>query len=122
MQGPLLVTQALAGRLVDGGKVVAISSGIGSIARTTAFSTPSYAISKAALNMAVRQLGHALAERRIVVIALSPGWVRTDMGGANAELEPAQSIAMMLAVIDGLRFDAGSIGAFIAHDGESLPW
>ena len=122
VQGPLLVTQALAERLVDGGKVVAISSGIGSIARTAAFSTPSYAISKAALNMAVRQLGHALAERRIAVIALSPGWVRTDMGGANAELEPAQSVSMMLAVIDGLRFDAGSIGAFIAHDGKSLPW
>ncbi len=120
--GPLLVTQALAARLVDGGKVVAIGSGIGSIARTTAFGTPSYAISKAALNMAVRQLAHALAERRISVAALSPGWVRTDMGGANATLEPAQSIAMMLDVIDALAFDAAAPGAFIGHDGKPVPW
>ena len=122
VQGPLLLTQALADRLVDGAKVIAIGSGLGSIARADAFGTPSYAISKAALNMAMRQLGHALAPRGIAVIALSPGWVRTDMGGAGANLDPGDSIAMMLAVIDRLRFDADSIGAFLAHDGTPVPW
>jgi NAD(P)-dependent dehydrogenase (short-subunit alcohol dehydrogenase family) len=122
VQGPLLLTQALADRLVDGGKVVAIGSGLGSIARADAFGTPSYAISKAALNMAMRQLGHALAARRIAVIALSPGWVKTDMGGAGANLEPSASIAMMLAVIDRTSFDAAHIGAFLAHDGTLMPW
>lgn len=122
VQGPLLLTQALADRLVDGGKVVAIGSGLGSIARADAFGTPSYAISKAALNMAMRQLGHALAARRIAVIALSPGWVKTDMGGADANLEPSASIAMMLAVIDRTSFDAAHIGAFLAHDGTLMPW
>src|SRR5690606_24548890 len=53
-QGPFLLSQAMAGRLADGGKLIAISSGLGSMARTTRFGTPSYNISKAALNMVVR--------------------------------------------------------------------
>ena len=120
--GPFLLTQALAARLADDGKVVAISSGLGSIARTSRFGTPSYDISKAALNMAMRLLGHALAERRIAVLALSPGWVKTDMGGEKAELEPARSVANMLGVIDALNFDADAIGRFLSHSGEALPW
>jgi len=120
--GPFVLTQALVARLVDGGKVIALASGIGSIAGTSAFSTPSYAISKAALNMAVRLLGQALAERRIAVLALSPGWVKTDMGGANANLDVAESVHSMLAVIERTRFDTDSIGAFIAHDGKALAW
>lgn len=120
--GPFLLTQALAPRLADDGKVVAISSGLGSIARTSRFGTPSYDISKAALNMAMRLLGHALGERRIAVLALSPGWVKTDMGGEKAELEPSRSVADMLGVIDALRFDADAVGRFLSHSGEELPW
>lgn len=122
VSGPFVLTQALSARLVDGGKVIAIGSGIGSIAGTTGFSTPSYAISKAALNMAVRLLGHALAERRIAVLGLSPGWVKTDMGGVNANLDVADSVQSMLNIIERTRFDDASIGAFIAHDGKALAW
>ena len=59
--GPLLLTQALAPRLAEGSKVVAMASEIGSIARVEAFRTPGYAISKAALNMALAQLAQALS-------------------------------------------------------------
>lgn len=121
-QGPFLLTQALASRLADGGKVVAISSGLGSIQRASRFGTPSYNISKAALNMAMRMLGHALAERRIAVLALSPGWVRTDMGGEGAELESTESVADMLRVIDALAFDADALGRFVDHEGAPVPW
>lgn len=120
--GPFLLTQALATQLRDGGKLIAISSGLGSIARTQRFGTPSYDISKAALNMAMRLLGHALAERRIAVLALSPGWVKTDMGGENAELEPVQSIGNMLKVIDALEFEADNVGQFRGNDGKTIPW
>ena len=122
VQGPLLLTQALAAHLADGGKVVALGSSLGSIARADAFGTPSYAISKAALNMAMRQLGHALAARRIAVLSLSPGWVKTDMGGAGANLEVGESVAAMLAVIDRAHFDATAVGAFVSHEGQPLPW
>ncbi|MBL0162163.1 MAG: SDR family oxidoreductase [Xanthomonadales bacterium] len=121
-EGPFLLTQALAPRLADDAKVVAISSGLGSIGRATRFGTPSYNISKAALNMAVRMLGFALAERRIAVLALSPGWVKTDMGGTGAELEVEQSVANMLKVIDALRFDEKRVGQFFANSGDPVPW
>ena len=122
VEGPFLLTQALAPCLGENAKVIAISSGLGSIARATRLDTPSYNISKAALNMAIRMLGLALAERRISLLALSPGWVKTDMGGAGADLEPAQSVTNMLKVIDALHFDAAAIGEFRSNSGERIPW
>jgi NAD(P)-dependent dehydrogenase (short-subunit alcohol dehydrogenase family) len=121
-QGPFLLTQALASRMPDGGKVVAISSGLGSIARATGFDRPSYNISKAALNMVMRMLGYALAARGIPVLALSPGWVRTDMGGENADMDAETSVSNMLKVIDALRFDANAIGQFLGNTGKPVPW
>lgn len=121
-QGPFLLTQALASRLAQRAKVIAISSGLGSIERTGRFGTPSYNISKTALNMAVRLLGHALADREIAVLALSPGWVKTDMGGENADLDVSQSVANMLKVIDALVFDPDRVGQFLGNTGDALPW
>lgn len=121
-QGPFLLTQALASRLAGHAKVIAISSGLGSIQRATRFDTPSYNISKAALNMAIRMIGHALAEREIAVLALSPGWVKTDMGGEGADLTVEQSVSNMLKVIDALRFDAKAIGQFLGNTGDPVPW
>ena len=118
--GPFLLTQALAPQLVDGGKVANLSSELGSIAGKDAFRTPSYSISKAALNMATALLARALAERGIVVIALHPGWVQTDMGGAGAEVAPQEAAAALLRVID--RADAGDSGRFFDRHGVPLPW
>ena len=119
-EGPFLLTQALAERLADGAKVVNLSSTLGSITRTSSLYSPSYAVSKAALNMATRLLAIALRERGAIVIALSPGWVRTEMGGAGAPLKPEASIAAMLRVIDHLK--PADSGRFLAHTGESIPW
>ncbi len=118
--GPLLLTQALAPRLASRARVVNLSSRLGSIAGTQRFGTPSYAISKAALNMAGRLLSFALAERGISVVALSPGWVRTDMGGDDATLTPVESVAAMLGVID--RLGPGDSGRFLGTDGQSIAW
>jgi len=118
--GPLLLTQALAPWLADGAVVVNLSSSLGSIASTTRFGTPSYNISKAAQNMATVLLARALAERGIVVVAFHPGWVRTDMGGQGAELEPAQAVARLLRVAGGL--GPGDSGRFLDGEGRSLPW
>ena len=118
--GPLLLTQALAPWLADGARVVNLSSRLGSIALTTRFGTPSYNLGKAALNMATVLLAQALAERGIVVVALSPGWVRTDMGGSDAELDPAQAVAGLLRVAEGLQ--PGDSGRFLDWQGESIPW
>ncbi len=120
-EGAFLVTQALESRLaVDRAVVVNMSSGLGSIARTDGFHTPSYAISKAALNMASRLLARALIERGTIVVALSPGWVSTDMGGEGATLSPEQSVGGLLRVIDGL--EPADSGGFFGHDGKTVPW
>ena len=118
--GPFLLTQALAPRLADGARVANITSQLGSIANTSRFGTPSYDISKAAQNMATALLAAALRERGIVVAALHPGWVQTDMGGAGATVTPADSVAGLLRVIGGLKL-AGS-GRFLDWRGQPLPW
>ena len=118
--GPFLLTQSLAPLLADGGKVANLSSELGSIAGKDAFRTPSYSISKAALNMATVLLAHALAERGTVVVALHPGWVRTDMGGDGADVAPQDSAAALLKVID--RTDTADSGRFLDRHGAPLPW
>ena len=70
--GPLLLTQALAPLLADGAKVVNLSSRLGSVGLTTRFGTPSYNISKAALNMATALMARALAENSVVVAQMTP--------------------------------------------------
>ncbi|MEN1925395.1 SDR family oxidoreductase [Luteimonas qiangzhengi] len=118
--GPFLLTQALAPLLADGARVVNLSSRLGSIAGTERFGTPSYNISKAALNMATVLLAQALAERGIVVAAFSPGWVRTEMGGSEADVAPEDAVAGVLRQTDAL--DTADSGRFLGTDGETIPW
>ncbi len=118
--GPFLLTQALAPRLADGARVANITSQLGSIANTTRFGTPSYNISKAAQNMATALLAAALRERGISVVALHPGWVQTDMGGAGATVTPQQSVSGLLRVIGTLK--PSDSGSFLDWRGQSLPW
>src|SRR6185503_8608071 len=115
--GPLLLTQALTSLLEhgDAARVVNLSSDLGSHADTLAFNTPSYAISKAALNMVTRLTAAEPGPRGITVISLNPGWVRTDMGGARAPLAANESVAAMLEVIDGLK--PGDSGRFLDYSG-----
>jgi NAD(P)-dependent dehydrogenase (short-subunit alcohol dehydrogenase family) len=118
--GPLLLVQELAPRLAAGAVVANISSEIGSISQRREFRTPSYAIGKAAQNMVSALLAAALAPRDIRVVALHPGWVRTDMGGENAVLAPAESVAGLLRVIEEL--PAADSGHFFDWRGQAMPW
>ena len=130
--GPFLLAQALVpllcdvapGHADDTGSprtvIANISSQLGSIANTTRFGTPSYAISKAAQNMASVLLARALAERGILVLALHPGWVQTEMGGAQAQVAPADAVAGLLQVIDAAT--PTQSGTFLDWRGASQPW
>lgn len=118
--GPFLLTQALSEKLADGGKVANITSELGSIAGLSRFGTPSYNISKAALNMAGALLAKALAERGIGVVMLHPGWAQTDMGGDSASLPVAESVQGLLQVIDGLK--PAQSGGYFDWQGRTLPW
>ena len=121
----VLGAAALAEALVDSvaaskQKVIAMmSSRLGSIAEASGMTVP-YATSKAALNMLVKGLGANLASKGIIVVALSPGWVRTDMGGAGAPLAPETSVSDLRNVIAGLK--SSDSGKFLSHDGSPIPW
>jgi NAD(P)-dependent dehydrogenase (short-subunit alcohol dehydrogenase family) len=119
--GPMRVTQALLPNLRagDGKMIVSISSGLGSIANNKG-GFHGYRESKAALNMFMRTLAAELNDEGFICIAMSPGWVQTDMGGPNAKLTPEESITGMRTVIDGLKPE--HTGTFQSHDGTTLPW
>lgn len=118
--GPLLFTQSVEKHLADGATVANISTQMASLATRTEFRSPSYAMSKAAQNMATVQLALALQPRSIKVIALSPGWVKTDMGGAGGELEAADAAAGLLDTIDKLK--PADSGHFLDWRGQSMAW
>ena len=120
--GPMRVTQALLGNLRQGkGKtVVNISSGLGSIGWNGQGGFYGYRESKAALDMFTRSLAAELKPEGFTCIALIPGWVKTEMGGPNAELTPEESVTAMRKVIGGLK--PGDSGKFWSYDGSNVPW
>ncbi len=119
--GAAAVTEALLPNILAGKrKVIAMmSSRLGSIAEASGMTLP-YATSKAALNMLVKGLAATLASKGVIVVALSPGWVRTDMGGASAPLAQEASVAGLRTVIAGLK--QSDSGKFLSHDGSPIPW
>ena len=116
---PYMLGRKLLARMSSGGKMVAISSGMGSIAENSGGWIP-YRTSKAALNMAWNSLALEARSRGVAVVALSPGWVKTRMGGAGAEISSTESVGDMRRLIDGLALDDS--GKFMRRNGSELPW
>jgi NAD(P)-dependent dehydrogenase (short-subunit alcohol dehydrogenase family) len=101
-------------------KIVAcITSQMGSVAQNSG-GHYLYRSSKAALNMVVRGLAVDLRPRHIIAVVVHPGWVQTDMGGADATLKPPESIRGMRGVLD--RLGAEDSGKFLNYDGSEIPW
>lgn len=119
---PLLVTRALLPSLRKGEKrVVQISSVMGSIGAMVGGSgSYNYRTSKTALNMLNACLAAELGGEGFACIVLHPGWVKTDMGGQNAPLTPAESAAGIAKVIGGLT--AADNGRFVDYAGKALGW
>lgn len=120
--GPLRVAQALlpALRKSDrGGRIVNVSSGAGELTDFDGSWAPAYSLSKAALNLVTRMLVPACAVDGIAVNSMCPGWVRTDMGGANAPRDVAQGADT--AVWLALDAPPDLTGKFI-RDREPIAW
>lgn len=119
---PQSLTELLADRLAaaERGVVVTISSMLGSNELNTFGSLYAYRASKAAVNAIMKSMGIDLGKRGIIAVALHPGWVQTDMGGANADVTVTDSVAGLRQVIAALTLD--DAGSFIAYDGQRLPW
>jgi NAD(P)-dependent dehydrogenase (short-subunit alcohol dehydrogenase family) len=119
--GPILMVGHYLDLLVAGrARVLNLSSLVGSVSHKTGPGDYAYAASKAALNIMTRALAAELAPRGVIPIAITPGWVRTAMGGAGAKLTPAESVRGMLTVAAGLT--AEDAGQFVDYQGETQPW
>jgi NAD(P)-dependent dehydrogenase (short-subunit alcohol dehydrogenase family) len=119
---PLLLTKALLPNMDKQlpGKLLYLSSKMGSIAENDSGSTYIYRSTKAALNQVVKSLSIDLASQGLLAAALHPGWVKTDMGGPNGLIDANESVTGMLQVIDGL--NAATSGHFFNFDGVEIPW
>ena len=102
-------------------KVIAtLTSVVGSIASNRSGGMYAYRSSKAAANAVMKSMALDLARHGIVAVPIHPGWARTDMGGANAPVDPADSVAGVRRLIDGLTKEHA--GRFWQYDGAELPW
>ncbi|NFV81209.1 SDR family oxidoreductase [Magnetospirillum aberrantis] len=117
---PLKVAEAFADQLTGRKVIATITSLMGSIAENSSGNFYAYRASKAAANMVMKTLALDLGSRGITAIAVSPGWVRTDMGGAEAPLSPAEAVSGMRAVLD--KVSLNDSGKFFHFDGSELPW
>ncbi|MCB0272472.1 MAG: SDR family oxidoreductase [Bdellovibrionales bacterium] len=118
--GPLLVTKYALSLIEKGAdkKIVHISSKVGSIADNGMGGAYGYRASKCALNMINKNLSLELPH--ITTVVMHPGWVQTDMGGANAPITIEESVNALVQTID--RFATNDSGGFFERTGEPIPF
>jgi NAD(P)-dependent dehydrogenase (short-subunit alcohol dehydrogenase family) len=115
------VIPALAPALERGkGKLVTLSSLMGSLGERVSTTSWLYRASKSAINSVLLDTAHTLGPRGVTCLSVHPGWVRTDMGGPNADLSVEQSVTGLRKVIEAAK--ARDNGGFYAYDGRKIAW
>lgn len=118
--GPMRVVETLADLVRPGGTIGMMSSGLGSIADNRSGGWEVYRGSKAALNMYMRSFAIRYGLDRLTYLIVAPGWVRTDMGGAEADLSIGESIPR---VVDTITAQSGKPGLqYLDYRGQTVPW
>lgn len=102
------------------GIMATLSSRMGSVADNTSGGSYVYRSSKAAVNAVMRSAAIDLRDRGIICVTLHPGWVKTDMGGPNAQITVEDSVAAMRALLD--RVTPEDSGKFLDRTGTEIPW
>jgi NAD(P)-dependent dehydrogenase (short-subunit alcohol dehydrogenase family) len=120
--GPMRVAEAFVDNVArsDRKLIVTLTSGMGSLADNISGGSIAYRSSKAAVNMVMRSLAIDLASRGITCVVVNPGWVQTDMGGANATLTPPESVTALRGLIE--TFGSAQSGKFFNYNGREYPW
>lgn len=117
---PANAVAALKQHVKRGGTIAAMSSNMASISGNNGGEWEIYRASKAALNQLFKSIAHRNAGDGLGYMLVSPGWVRTDMGGGNAPLDIATSIKGITAVLDR---HAGEVGIrFLDYRGQTVDW
>jgi NAD(P)-dependent dehydrogenase (short-subunit alcohol dehydrogenase family) len=117
---PLYLTKALLPILVEGAKIGIVTSRMGSIGDNGSGAFYGYRMSKAAVNAAGVSLARDLAPRKIAVVLLHPGYVKTDMTAGKGDVMPDEAARGLLARLDELTL--ATSGTFMHAKGERLPW
>jgi len=117
--GPMRVIPQVVEAMAPSGKVAVLSSLMGSIGARTAAGSTLYRASKAAANSVMKDASLTFA-KRATSVSLHPGWVRTDMGGAGADIDVETSVAGMRKVIANI--SARDNGSFFNYDGKAIAW
>lgn len=119
--GPLRVTQALLPSLARAtrGKVVVITSRMGSLSYAKS-DTVAYRASKAAANKVTQCMATDFKEHGVVVAAVHPGWVRTNIGGPGADIDSETSAKGIVDLLHGITLE--ETGRFWNYDGSQLAW
>ena len=102
------------------GKVAVMSSAMGSIGERTNCNATLYRASKAALNSVLADAAIKFGPQGAICVALHPGWVKTEMGGAGAEIEVEESVTGLRTTLAGL--DSAHNGIFLNYDGTPISW
>lgn len=120
--GPIRVVKAFVDLVRKSlqGKIINISSESGSLTTCNREKEFDYCMSKAALNMGTKLLANYLRKDSILVLSVHPGWMRTDMGGKNAHLDPYETACKLVELLDGINDINGPI--FIDNTGKEYPW
>lgn len=119
---PLKVAEALIEQVRMGDKkiIACISSKMGSMADNGSGGSYIYRSSKAALNAVVKSMSVDLKQDGIKCVALHPGWVKTEMGGPNAEISTRECVNSLFKIM--LSLEDKDSGRFIDIDGTTIPW
>lgn len=119
---PLKVTEAFVDNVAKSQKkvVATMSSKMGSMEDNGSGGSYIYRSSKAALNAVMKSASIDLRQKDIKVAILHPGWVKTDMGGPNAEITVNECVTNLRKNIDNLTFE--NSGSFFEIDGSIIPW
>lgn len=118
---PMTLISRLLPALTDDAVSLSISSWLGSIGGKTSGGHYGYAGSKALLNMFTRAVALEFADTKKSAVALNPGWMRTDMGGSNAERTPTEVAQAVYALWRDGKLSAAN-GKFLNTDGSIHPW
>ena len=119
---PLKVLEAFRAnlKLASSSIFAILSSKMGSMGDNTSGGAYIYRSSKAAINSVVKSLSVDLRDDNIAVVALHPGWVRTEMGGPNGLIDAQESVTGLKRVLDGV--DMSQTGEFLDFRGQEISW